>query len=117
MVATIVPEEYQDDVCPIPPSDIVAQYKNNKKYHTTTSNNRSEETSENSYAKMTVAQLKDALRKLNLSTSGLKKDLIDRLSNALQENDNKSTQDIQAEIPTPVLLYYILFIFSCSLCY
>ena len=51
---------------------------------------------------MKVAELKDALRKLNLSTSGLKKDLLDRLTNAAQEND--TTQEEQAEIPALVLL-------------
>ena len=98
----LVPEEYQDDVCPIPPPDVVAKYKNDKRHNTTTNRNSTKVTSTNPYAKMKVAELKDALRKLNLSTSGLKKDLLDRLTNAAQEN--ATTQEAQAEITAPVLL-------------
>ena len=35
----LVPEEYQDDICPIPHPDIVAKYKNEKKGH---NNNKDE---------------------------------------------------------------------------
>ena len=99
----MVPVEYQDDVCPIPPPDVVSKYKASKNSSYSTNNQNNDTTTEtNKYKKMTVAQLKVELRKLNLSTSDLKKDLIDRLTNALQVND--ATQEKQAEIPAPVLL-------------
>ena len=44
---------------------------------------------------MSVAELKDELCKLNLPTSGRKKDLIERLTNALPNSEDNTIQEIQ----------------------
>ena len=62
----LVPEEFRDDICPIPPKEIVEKYakdKNAKK-------GRPEKTK---FEKMKVTELKEDLRKLNLSVKGLNK--------------------------------------------
>ena len=51
---------------------------------------------------MSVTELKEALRKINLSTSGRKNDLIVRLTNAVQNTEENTTEETQ--IQAPVLL-------------
>ena len=60
-------------------------------------------TTKTKYEKMKVPELKDALRKLNLSTSGRNKDFIERLTTALQDNSEKNTTQ-ETETQAPVLL-------------
>ena len=48
---------------------------------------------------MKVSELKDALHKLNLSISGLKKDLIERLTTAQQNNEENTTQETETQAP------------------
>ena len=52
---------------------------------------------------MTVAQLKVELRNLNLSTECLKKDIIERLSNAVEENNLTCTATTDETLQAPVL--------------
>ena len=70
----LVPIKFQDDVCPIPPPDVVSKYKDSKKQNTSTTNNNDgivhQTTETTKYNKMMVAQLKVELRNLNLSTKG-----------------------------------------------
>ena len=56
-------------------------------------------TTKTKYEKMKVSELKDALRKLNLSIPGLKKDLIERLTTAQQNNEENTTQETETQAP------------------
>ena len=105
----MVPVEYQDDVCPISPPDVVSNYKANKNRSSSTNNqndhNLHQTTETNKHKQMTVAQLKVELRKLNLSTSGLKKDLFERLSDAVREKSNQTNTAVTGKtLQAPVLL-------------
>ena len=87
----LVPEEYRDDVCPVPPNDIVEKYKREKKKNGT---QKSAQIQKDPLLKMSVKQLKEELAKLKLPTSGLKKVLLERLTNArLQTQANKETNE------------------------
>ena len=104
-----MPRKFWDDVCPISPPDFVSKDKDSKKQNASTTNyndgivHQTIETTKNK--KMIVAQLKVELRNLNLSTQGLKTDLIEILSNTVGENNNLiCTATTDETILAPVLL-------------
>ena len=74
----LVPEEYQNDVCPIPPRELVETFKRDKKNNApnSTSNKKNKEDVIDPILKMNVKQLKKELEKLKLPKTGNKKDLI-----------------------------------------
>ena len=82
----LVPEEFQDDVCKIPPRELVKKYKKDKRSSNTvnTSNQNGEKSP---LEKMKVPELRDALKKLKLPSSGNKPVLVQRLQKALDEQN------------------------------
>ena len=59
----LVPEEFQDNVCPIPSQDVIDQFKTDK-------NKKKGQPKKTKYKKMKVDGLKNELRKLILPVTG-----------------------------------------------
>ena len=81
----LVPREYQNDVCPIPPQDLIARYKSDK--------NKKDGTVKLKEERMTVIQLKVELTKCNLPKGGVKKILVKRLQDALAKATTNTAQN------------------------
>ena len=95
----LVPEEFRDDVCPIPPKDLVEKFKASKrnKGRTGTTNRERNDAEKSPLEKMSKKELQDELAKFKLSKSGNKPVLIQRLKTAIA---NKNSDDKTA---APVL--------------
>ena len=69
----LVPEEYRDSIRHIPPKEIIEKYRKEKC-------KKKGKLAKAKFEKMKVLELKEELRKLKLSTTGLKNELISRLT-------------------------------------
>ena len=88
----LVPKEYQDDVCPIPPAELVEKYKKDKgnANQKKTSEIQNDNSNKDIIQKMTVKQLQTELVKRKLPKTGLKAVLVQRLRDAIQREKSKS---------------------------
>ena len=76
----LVPDEYQDNICPIPPREVTMKFKESKK---------SNATSKTTYALLRIKNMKkieiqDELKKRLLCTNELKSVLIKQLIDAIK---------------------------------
>ena len=99
---SLVPEEYRDDFCPIPPKNIIKKYSKEK----STKKGKPVKTK---FEKMKVPELKGEVRKLYLLVTGLKKYLISRLTAAIKEKNTYHNINTDIGVPpastdAPVLL-------------
>ena len=91
----LVPVEYQDNVCPIPSKEILDAYKVTQASNKNKKRNRKGEIigTLSREDKMSVAELKNELKKLKLPRTGVKEILLQRLKNALARNSEKLIEE------------------------
>ena len=89
----LVPREFQDDVCPIPPKALLDKFKEDKATKKNTN-----DPNKSPIDRMKVAELQEALVALNLPKSGLKAVLVARLKEHTQREIVTSQVNTNTEL-------------------
>ena len=89
----LVPKEFHDDVCPIPPKALLDKFKEDK-----STKKNAEDPNTSPIDRMKVAQLKEALVALNLSNIGLKAVLVARLKEHTMREKVTSQEHTNTEL-------------------
>ena len=115
----LVPEEYADDICPLPPKEVIESYKQSmREKNAAIGNSASKEpvnTDKNGFVhdkesvkRMNVIELKKQLGLRKLRKSGKKSELIERLLEAIDIRNNAindiSNTDSNTDIVAGVLV-------------
>ena len=89
----LVPLVFRDDICPIPPQEVLDKFKKDRKEKgketRTLKDKESNEGTFDELSKLKLTEIKERLKQLGLSRTGNKSMLLDRLHDALKKNNDQ----------------------------